>query len=338
LLEPPELIWSSDEGVGMAAAQSLGLEKVSIALKNDVGLAPNELRVSFYLDDGNLRALVAGVGHAGPFGEILTQNKGEPLMDFVGRASLVGVSELAPYATAIYLLQAHSSDKDFDNVVELIKHSESLLAPTPRNRQKSLFDNLLGLIALFKNDLKGAETEFADAMEDDPSNPVAFINASFVDLQKNDYTAAAKRMEQLIRLAPPENNIVLCSAYTTWAAALMGLHDYNGADRLIAAAIAAAPRSSTALNLWSELRRLQGDENAANLLQKRALDEAGTPENYAEVATLYFHLAWEDNKPVELNKFNPGTSLSFEHFSFEKPAEKPADKPTEKPAATGSSP
>src|SRR6185503_9132167 len=61
------------------------------------------------VDQAALRALVAGVGRSREFGEILTQNKDEPLMDFVGRSSLVGVSELALYSTAIYLLQAHSA-------------------------------------------------------------------------------------------------------------------------------------------------------------------------------------------------------------------------------------
>jgi hypothetical protein len=222
LLQAPELIWRSDEGVGTAALQSLGLEKVSMALKKRLGLSPDELRVSFYWDDGTLRALVAGVGRSGEFGEILTQNKDEPLMDFVGRSSLVGVSELAPYSTAIYLLRAHSVDKDFKDLVELIEHNEAALPPTTQNRVKSLFDNLLGVIALFKNDLKGAETEFTGSMQADPSNPVPFINAAFVDLQKDDYATAARRMEQLIRQAPPENGVVLGSAFTTWAAALMG--------------------------------------------------------------------------------------------------------------------
>lgn len=141
-------------------------------------------------------------------------------------------------------------------------------------------------------------------MEADPSNPVPFINAAFVDLQKDDYATAAKRMEQLIRLAPPENGVVLGSAFTTWAAALMGLHDFNNADRLLAAATTAAPHSATAFGLWAELKRLQGDKNTANSLAKKAEEETATFENYAEVAALYFHLAWEDNKPIELNKFN----------------------------------
>jgi Tfp pilus assembly protein PilF len=223
------------------------------------------------------------------------------------------VTELAPYSTAIYLLQAHSTDKDFKNLVELIEHSESVLPPTPQNQEKSLFDNLLGLVALFKNDLKGAETEFTSAMEDDSSNPVPFINAAFVDLQKDDYTTAAKRMEQLIRLAPPENNVVLGSAYMTWAAALMGLHDLNGADRLLAAATEAAPHSGTAFGLRAELKRLEGDQSTANSLQHKALEESATFENYPEVAALYFHLAWENNKPIVLNKFNAAKPTAYQH-------------------------
>jgi hypothetical protein len=138
-------------------------------------------------------------------------------------------------------------------------------------------------------------------MTDDPSNPVGFINASFVDLQRRDYQSAAARMEQLIRLAPPSNQIVLGSAYTTWAAALMGLSDLNGADRLLAVATAVSPRSGAAFGLWAALKQLQGDKNAAALLQQRSEQEGAT--NYAEIAALYFHIAWEKNRTVEPNPF-----------------------------------
>ena len=107
-------------------------------------------------------------------------------------------------------------------------------------------------------------------------------------------------MEQLVRLAPPSNQVVLSSAYMTWGAALMGLHELDGADRLLAAATAAAP-GVTAFGLWAELKRLQGDQKTADLLQQRA--EEGAANNYAELA-LYFQLAWKDNRPVELNPFN----------------------------------
>jgi tetratricopeptide (TPR) repeat protein len=303
LLRPPELIWSSNQGLGMAVAQSLGLEKDAQALKSELGLTPNELRVSFYWEDGTLRSLVNGVGEGGSeFGEVLDQKKEETLMDFVSRSALTGVAELSPYYTAVYLLQAHSDDKNFEDLINLIERNVSITTPAHINPDKSLYDNLLGLVALFKNDPNSAEAEFVSAMTDDPSNPVGFINLAFVDLQQNDYQSAANRMEQLVRLAPPSNQMVLGSAYMTWAAALMGLHDLAGADRLLAAATAAAPHAGTAFGLWSDLKRLQGDEKTADRLQQRA-EQEGTP-NYAEIALLYFQLAWRDNRPVELNPLN----------------------------------
>jgi hypothetical protein len=252
LLRPPELIWSSNQGIGMAVAQSLGLGKDAVALKNELGFTPNELRVSFYWEDGTLRSLVDGVGEGGfEFGEVLAQKKDETLMDFVSRSALTGVAELSPYYTALYLLQAHSVDKNFKELNDLIERNVALTTPAHINPDKSLYDNLLGLIALFKNDPDSAAAEFVNAMRDDPSNPVAFINASFVDLQQGDYQSAANRMEQLVRLAPPSNQVSLSCAYMTWAAALMGLHDLDGADRLLAAATAAAPQSGTAFGLWA---------------------------------------------------------------------------------------
>jgi cytochrome c-type biogenesis protein CcmH/NrfG len=222
-------------------------------------------------------------------------------MEFVKRSALTGVAELSPYYTALYLLQAHSVDKNFENLINLIERNVALTTPAHINPDKSLYDNLLGLVALFKNDPNSAEAEFVSAMTDDPSNPVGFINLAFVDLQQNDYQSAASRMEQLVRLAPPSNQVVLGCTYMTWAAALMGLHDLAGADRLLAAATAAAP-SPAAFGLWAELKRLQGDQKTADLLQQRA--EEGGAKIYAELAALYFQLAWKDNRPVLLNPFN----------------------------------
>src|SRR5579871_1060570 len=267
LLRPPELVWSNVQGVGMAVAESVGLEKSAVALKAELGLVPDQLRVSFYWEDGALRSLVNAEGKDGvEFSEVLTRNAGETLMEFVSRSALAGAAELAPYYTAIYLLQAHSIDKDFRSLNDLIGRKVASTSAGPVNTDKSLYDNLLGLVALFENDPNAAAIEFANAMRDDTSNPVGFINASFVDLLHGDYQGAAHRMEELARIAPPANQVVLGSVYTTWAAALMGLHDLAGADRLLAAATTVSPHSGTAFGLWAELRGLAADDRAADAL------------------------------------------------------------------------
>jgi tetratricopeptide (TPR) repeat protein len=312
VVNPPEITFSRYHGVGMAVAESLGMGKVAFAAETQFGFAPEQLRIEFYEDHGALRALVTGYGkRIETLGEVLTLEKDEPVMAFVRRCTLLAASHIAPYATAINLLEEHAIDKDFKDVVALVEREKAELPPTPTSFQRSLYDNLLGLVALFKNDPNAAEAAFAAATADDPSNPVPFINAGFVDLQQNKYQQAADRMEQLIRLAPPENNVLLASAYMTWGAALLGLHQLDNADRLIAMAAQKAPTNSTAYGLWADARRLMGDNASADALYRRALENTAVFENYAEVAVLYFKLAWEDNKPVQTSKFTPRDAVNL---------------------------
>jgi tetratricopeptide (TPR) repeat protein len=143
-------------------------------------------------------------------------------------------------------------------------------------------------------------------MRSDPANPVPFLNAAFTDLQLDNNQRALDRMEQLIRLAPPANQTLLATAYMTAGAALMGLADYQRANRMLARAADIDPSSATVLGLWSEEKALEGDKVEAARLMQRALAQTATFENYAEVAALYFHLAWGDNQPITRSQFvNP---------------------------------
>jgi hypothetical protein len=141
----------------------------------------------------------------------------------VRRCALWSGSQLAPYSTALYLMQQHASDKDFTDVTALVEHAKGLLPPTPTSFDRALLDNLLGLVALFKNDPSAARKAFNDAMVEDPTNPVPFLNAAFTDMQFNEYQKAADRMAELVRLAPPSNKVLRATAYMTWGAARMGM-------------------------------------------------------------------------------------------------------------------
>jgi predicted Zn-dependent protease len=312
VVQPIEIRPSSEVGIGMALAESAGVQNVASALQGSIGFNPDRLRFALYLDGDQLRGVVSGSGHATKtFSNIIVPNKGEPLMAFVQRCALWGASQLAPYATTLYLLEQHSADNDFTDVVALSEHEKSLLPPTPRSFERSLFDNILGLVALFKNDKQGARDAFDRAMRSDPTNPVPFLNAAFTDLQFDDYQRAVDRMTQLIRRAPPENKALLSTAYATLGAALMGLKDLKDADRALTEAVRINPRSAVSLHLWSEEKELAGDKAGAAQLDQRAMAQTATFENYAEVAALYFHLSWGDNQPVTRSEFaNPGV-VSF---------------------------
>ena len=316
VVRPVEVRPDSEQGVGMALAEAAGVESVAIALEDSIGYKPDRLRLALYTEDGKLHGLVSGSSHltadfsghhqTKDFRNVMIPDKDEALLSFVRRCSLWGASQLAPYSTTLYLLNQHAADRDFTDVVALAQHAKSLLPPTPRNFDRALFENVIGLVALFKNDKQGARDAFDAAIRSDPTDPIPFLNAAFTDLQFDDNQRAADRMEQLINLAPPANPTLLSTAYFTWGAALMGLKDLKRADRMLATAVQIDPGSSTALGLWSEERNLAGDTAEAAHLHQLALAQSATFENYAEVAALYFHLSWGDDQPVTRSEFaNP---------------------------------
>jgi hypothetical protein len=312
IVHPPEIRSSTDKGIGMAVFEAFHAQNVAFALQRELGYHPDRIRFSLFVENGAMHGLVAGRGHlVGNFIQIITPNAGENLMNFVRRCALWGGSQLAPYSTALYLLQQHAADKDFTDLVALVAHAKALLPGTPTSFDRALLDNLLGLVALFRNDPPAARKAFNEAMVADPTNPVPFLNAAFTDLQFNDYQRAADRMDELIRLAPPANKVLLATAYMTWGAARMGIRDIKGADRMLEKAVNANPDSSSALGLWAEAKKLTGDHAGAARLDRLARESAATMENYSEVAALYFHLAWGDNEPVTINKFTNPKVVSF---------------------------
>ena len=308
VVRPPEIRSRLDQGLGMALFEAVHAQNIAFALQRELGGNPDTIRFGLFVENGTMHVLVAGRSHlVGTFSQVISPTPGESLMRFLRRCALWGASQLAPYSTALYLLQEHAADKDFTDVVALVENAKALLPATPTSFDRALLDNILGLVALFRNDTPAARKAFDDAMAADPTNAVPFLNAAFTDMQFNEYQKAADRMAALTRLAPPANKVLLATAYMTWGAARMGLHDLKGADRMLDLALQANPDSSAAYGLWSEAKRLEGDQAAADRLHQKAQESAATFENYSEVAALYFHLSWRDNQPVALNKFaNPG--------------------------------
>jgi tetratricopeptide (TPR) repeat protein len=312
VVEPPEILASRDQGIGMALAREAKLQELAYSLRGELGYKPDKLRLALFVEDGSLRGLVSGSSRrVGSFRHLLVPAKDEPILAFVHRCSRWGASQLAPYATSLYLLQKHSADGDFTDPVALIEQAKAKLPPSPVHFDLSAFDNLLGIIALFKNDPKGAHALFETAIEEYPANAVAVLNAAFTELQLDEDPKAAERMRQLLATAPPKNKVLLSTAYFTWAAAEMAKHDLVRADQLLAKAYQAAPESNTAIDLWADLKEMEGDKVAAAELRRQASVATITFENYAEVAALYFQLAWRDNQAVSRARFGNPSIVKF---------------------------
>jgi tetratricopeptide (TPR) repeat protein len=297
-------------GLAMSVAEAMKMQSVAYALQAQLGHRPDQIKVSLYGEGGTAKILVTGTGYQRmpSFQQQLTLEPGETIVDLVRRATMVGMAHIDPYITALNEMQIHANDKDFTHAETIIKYAIAVLPPTPVNFDRSLFENLNGLIALFRGDIDAAHQWFERAEDSCPdftvADAVTSVNSAFAEIQLNHYQEAIKHVQWLLEEKTPTDKVLLSTAYMTMAAAQLGLHDVNGADQTIAKAIKIYPESSSAYDLWADIKREKGDAREATLMHSKALETSGSFENYSEIATLYFRLTWRDNQPVMRNPFS----------------------------------
>ena len=308
LIGKPRVELDKQGGIGMAIASAVSLQSVAYALQKEAGYQPDQISIALFGEDGAIKVLVTGSGgqRVSAFEQQVEQQKGETAIGLLHRAALIGMARIDPYLTALNLIQRHASDQDFTDAETLIIAAKSQIAPTPLSFDRSLFENLQGILALFRGKQDDARTWFRLAMASNPDNTAAALNFAFADLQLGHYREAADRMERLLHDRPDCDRTLASTGYVTWGAARLGLHDVNGADLILAKAIAIKPTSSVAWDMWSEVKREKGDDAQADRMHQHALSVADQFENYAEIATLYFRLAWRGNQPAVRSQFiNP---------------------------------
>lgn len=313
LIETPLIrTTNQDEGVGMAIFTAVNLGHVANSLQAEFGYGRDHIRLTLYIEQGELRGLVNGVDHhIGRFQATLVAEKDEPLRQFVHRCSALAAAQLDPYTTALYQLLVHKGDRDFDQVLGLISRTTAEMPPAPISLDRSLFDNLRGLIALFRNDVTGARNLFEVAIKAYPNNPAPQLNAAFTDVQQGDYVKAAERMHRLVDSGTTQPNVVLASAYLTWAAAEMGRHRFAEAEALLARSTELDPDCAAAFDLWGQMKLARSDTAGAQALHQQALNTTGRFQNYGEIAVLYFKLAWQPGQGVTPSEYGNPTRASF---------------------------
>ncbi len=308
MVNAPEIRSSHDEGIGMTLANSVNVKPLAFALQRQFGYNPDRLRLSLFMENDTLRAVVSGYRHGtGEFSQEFDPERGEKLLNFIQRCATWGAAQLAPYTTALFLLQRHVGDGEFRDVMALSAHALASLPPAPVSEDRAQFENLLGLVQLFRNDPHAALRYFQLAADAWPEGPVPVLNIAFAELQVDDNAAAAARTRALLDSMPHSRKPVVATAHMTLAAALMALHDLDGAEAELAKALEINPASSSATELLAELKQMRGDAAGAERLSRLALQNSTAVENFGELAALYFHLSWREKEPVTRSRFrSPG--------------------------------
>jgi len=298
------------QGLAMSVAEALKMQSVAYALQAQLGYRPDQIKLSLFGEAGAAKILVTGTGHQrmASFQQQVTLEPGETIVDLVRRATVIGMAHIDPYITALNEMQTHADDKNFAHAEAIVRFALAALPPTPESFERSLLENLNGLMALFRNDAKAAHEWLERAEASCPDNTLAdavtSVNTAFADLQLDHDAEAVRHMEWLLREKPPADKVLLSTAYMTMAAGQLGVHDVDGADLSIAKAIEAYPEASSAYDLWADIKREKGDEAQAARLHRKALENSVSFENYGEIAALYFRMAWRENQPVMRSPFS----------------------------------
>lgn len=293
IIVPPEIRTQRDIGVTRALGAMLKINDLAYAIETDLGYRSDRMRLALFTDKGRLGALVTGRGKTiGPFRALLYPRDGESLLDFVRRCSATGAFHLAPYGTTLHLMQVGAGTGNMAPAKMASERAKSMLPNTMENFDRSLLENVDGLIALFGGDVAGAHDTFLRAVASSSRNWVASLNAAFTEIQIHAFDRAESRMRALIPHVPADRRILRSTAYMTQAAALLGLNRPEEADALLVQALTINPDNSGAWFYRAATRAELGDLAGAEQMRRRAFQTNDSVENFAEVATLYFLLNW----------------------------------------------
>lgn len=290
--------------IGSVLAHALKVEDFAAAIQHQFGMKVATVNASFTNDGGKLQlmAVVSDIDEP-PFTLVVKREADEPLKDMLTRAAEGTMEHLAPYLTAVYLLNEGDHSGNYDKVNHLIAGMTKQYASNAFKKERASALNLAGIVALHRNDPAGAQTLFIAADKADPDLLIPRLNQAFIELVNDHEQAAIALLDPVLVAARAKKDYtLLAAAEMTRAAAYMGLNRLDYASVALTNAAYWDPTSALVPSLEAELERAKGDEAKAAAFLVHATDNLDTFETYPELASLYYKLSWRKGEPLTRNE------------------------------------
>lgn len=311
IIVPLEIRTQGEVGITRALGSLLKADGLARAIEVDLGYRSDHLRLALFTDKGSLGALVTGGGKTvGPFRILLRPKDGESLIEFVRRCSRAGSFHLAPYGTTLHMMKVGAAAGDLTVAKDMSERAKAKLPAIPVSFDRSLLENVDGLITLFSGDVAGAQVMFLRAVDSSRQNWVAMLNAAFTEIQLQAFEPAYNRMRDMLARAPARNHILMSTAHMIQGVALLGLNRAKEADALLEKALAVNPDNSNAWYYRAAARAMLDDLAGAEEMRLNAFQTNDTFENYAEVATLYFLMNWRGGSALIESPFRNPSAIA----------------------------
>ena len=309
LLRPPVIRPARQPTIVGVIAGSLRLDNFTAALQDRLGLERMRIAgaiVTGATGEGQRLLINSSSVYSGAFSLDLSE-RGETDR-LLRRAALETMERVQPYRAALFHFEqiTRLGGNDFSAVVQL---AERELSRPPRAEvleERSLLENLLGIVALINNDLDEAERRFRLSFSLNPSFDVGRLNLAFVHVERDRYQDAIDILKPLIASSPEWSFPLLGTRarplqeamHSTLGVALWAQGDLDEAEAAFSRATREHPGSTGAHSYWARLLRERGDTVRAAEKAENARINALTFENYPEVANLYFWMNPQDKQPL----------------------------------------
>jgi tetratricopeptide (TPR) repeat protein len=304
VVPPPAIHGTREKSLSSSLAETLKLGEVGAAVQRMMGYNPTHIRASVIVEQETTKFIVVETTAGGKSFEItLEQRPDETVVQLIKRGALETMFQLEPYLALVHALQTAQTPAELSKVRKAIKQRQEKLPNTPLSTPRSQYENLRGIIALLDNDVDGAAENFGAAAASDPRNVVALLNLGFLECQRDHNAEGERIIRRIIEPAPlTRQPVLLAAAYMTWACNLMGMKDFKRADFVLAQSILVYPQTSSAYELWADLKEETGNAGEAQQLRRKARENSIYFENFAEVAMLYFELSWREKESLRRSR------------------------------------
>lgn len=300
LLSPPSVRSSSEKSLVSVIAKSLNLDELTFAVQQTIGLQPVRLSGTIIAGERTRFIMTASSSQTGPFTIDLRSDDGD-VVALVRRAAQLTIERVEPYRAALFhftqAADARSGDFSLAESIAERDLAQPLRADTLDRR--ALFINLLGIIALMRNDISEADRRFSELVEKHPKFAIGYLNLAFLRVHQDRYDEALQVVHRMLKPRPLTDVPQLrCAAYVTLGVAAWAKGRHREAEASFARAVREYWGTTAGYEYWARMLIETGrpEEGA----QKRRLGVANLPyfENFPEAAMLYFELDPHDNAPL----------------------------------------
>lgn len=290
IIAKPTVRLDATPGVGVAIADSVGLGAVATAVQAQVGYHADRISVYVFSEGQTVKAAVSGadIHTRRRFLKQTELGRDEGVVDLVTRAAEIGMEQVEPYLTALYLMNQGLKTGDYRRSLEVITAAKAQLTPSRDYVRHSLLVNLEGIITLLRGDPKRALELFQTAVATDPASDVAALNLAIMLIGKGQGAEALAMLENKLRNHQPSDGTLLSLTYAALGAAQSKERDWGAAEVSFSRAAAGNPTIAATYALWAAAKRAQGDRAGAEAMEAKASTARGKFVDYAEVIGLYF--------------------------------------------------